>query len=425
MLDLRALPAPDARAPARADARTVRADAPDGFAALLDPLERAAPRAIDRGACDIEDRVEVEADRPDRHDLRRPDTEDREDPEGREERGDGLRGHADRPHPGAALSGAAGSGIASGLPHAARGMGVEAGLLVGGVDPPELPEGVRLRRLSDAGALIGERLRSGGQAVAGRIGSGGPAEASALPEEDAEGADAEIGASEDGKGGGEDPAGIAPGSRLVVAEPFAGSGGSRGDLSPVAPPQIAAPEADPAVAERAERVADLSAALPAAPSAVRLEVQDGAGRWTLGVQRAQQVVSLEFGGDAGLREVVRGAERELEAGIARHGDRLGAIHWRSVEGAAAADLARSGRDGDPGGGRDGGARDSAGRDGSADRDGGDRGGRSAADRDGSGDRGGDRGASERGGVDRGGVDRGAAGAGARGSRGHLFERVIR
>ncbi len=67
------------------------------------------------------------------------------------------------------------------------------------------------------------------------------------------------------------------------------------------------------------------------PTGLHLEIQDEAGRWDLDVQRVGSEVYLEFQGDAQLRELVRESSREISQRFARHGELVGAIHWRPLE----------------------------------------------------------------------------------------------
>jgi hypothetical protein len=67
------------------------------------------------------------------------------------------------------------------------------------------------------------------------------------------------------------------------------------------------------------------------PTALHLEIQDEVGRWDLDVQRVGDRVHLEFQGDAQLRELIRESSREISQRFTRHGELLGAIHWRPLE----------------------------------------------------------------------------------------------
>lgn len=66
------------------------------------------------------------------------------------------------------------------------------------------------------------------------------------------------------------------------------------------------------------------------PDGLHLEIQDPAGRWELSVSRVGGAVQMEFGGDDQLRQLISTSTRDIADGLARHGDTLGAVHWRPL-----------------------------------------------------------------------------------------------
>lgn len=78
--------------------------------------------------------------------------------------------------------------------------------------------------------------------------------------------------------------------------------------------------------EKAE-VPELAAPLP---QGLNLEIRDPAGRWELGVVRAENTVHLEFHGDPELRKIVQENSHEIGQRLARHGDSLGSVVWRPI-----------------------------------------------------------------------------------------------
>lgn len=66
------------------------------------------------------------------------------------------------------------------------------------------------------------------------------------------------------------------------------------------------------------------------PDGLHLEIQDPAGRWELSVSRVDGAVQMEFGGDDQLRQLISSSTRDIADGLARHGDTLGAVHWRPL-----------------------------------------------------------------------------------------------
>lgn len=68
------------------------------------------------------------------------------------------------------------------------------------------------------------------------------------------------------------------------------------------------------------------------PGSLHLEIQDAVGRWEMDVSRVGNEVFFEFQGDHSLRELVRESTQEISQRLSRHGDVVGAIHWRPVEG---------------------------------------------------------------------------------------------
>lgn len=70
---------------------------------------------------------------------------------------------------------------------------------------------------------------------------------------------------------------------------------------------------------------------PILPNALHLEVKDAIGRWEMDVSRIGNEVFLEFQGDHSLRELVKESTQEISQRLSRHGDVVGAIHWRPLD----------------------------------------------------------------------------------------------